>query len=144
MRAFLMIAVLAVAVPDRQDPTPKEAKPHEQILGDWFPTASLIDGVERGAVPDGTIRVIWITSSATVWLENGQPDVGNTLTADIAVDWSKNPVALDLTPKQGKKMLGILKVEGDRLTLALSLNGARRPTDFGAGCIVLHFKRVKK
>ena len=33
MRAMLLFAVFAVAVPDRPDPTPKQ--PNDQLVGEW-------------------------------------------------------------------------------------------------------------
>jgi uncharacterized protein (TIGR03067 family) len=132
MRALLMLAIFAVTVPDREDRTPKEAKPQEQILGDWQ---------DRNY----KILVFRIMPSESVFLVNGQPSAADGLTATYSIDWSKNPVAMDFIARGGgRKLEGILKLEGDRLTLALPLNNSSRPTDFGPRNQVLHYQRIRK
>jgi uncharacterized protein (TIGR03067 family) len=133
MRCLLIFAFLVIAVPDRQDPTPKEAKPlREQIFGDWQ---------DR----NNKILVIRIMPTESIFLVNGKPSPADGLTATYAIDWSKNPVAIDFIARGGgRKLEGILKLEGDRLILALPLNNATRPTDFGPGNQVLHYQRIRK
>jgi uncharacterized protein (TIGR03067 family) len=146
MRAFLMFTVLAVAVPDRPDPTPKDAKPpREQILGDW-----LCEKIEFGKMggtiePSNDVRVFRITPSETVFLINGKPSPGDGLTAAYSIDWSKNPVAIDFMPRgRNGKMTGILRLEGDRLTLGLRTSGDARLIDFNSADLVGHYKRIQK
>jgi uncharacterized protein (TIGR03067 family) len=133
MRALLMLAIFAVVVPDRQDPTPKEAKPlPAQLLGDWQ---------DR----NNKILVFRIMTAESVFLVNGQPNPADGLTATYSIDWTKNPVAIDFIARGGGRELnGILKLEGDRLTLALPLNNSARPSDFGPGNLVLPYQRVRK
>ena len=134
MRVVLMIAVFAVAVPDRPDPTPREARtPQEQILGDWmFITNSNV------------VFTFRITASESVWSVNDKPSPDNGLTASIAIDGSKIPGAIDFLPKRGgEKILAIWKVEGDQLTVAFTGTGGKRPAEFAAPAHVAQFRRIK-
>ena len=147
MRIFLMLAFFTVAVPDRRDPSPKEEArpPHEQILGDWA-------YVGNGPQPDPNAAafgyVFRIMASETVWLVKGKPMPSNGFTAKVTFDWTKNPVAFDLTPHNGgSPILAITRLEGDRLTMAWSNSNTLRPTDFdnaGNKNNIHHFVRVRK
>jgi uncharacterized protein (TIGR03067 family) len=136
MRALLMLAVFAVAVPDRQDPTPKESRtlPGDQILGDWKD--------DRG---DYAIRFL---PGESAYVIGGQVSPGDGLTANVVFDWTQAPVHIDFMPKQrGGKMMGILKIEGDRLTLCVNTGGGSRPTVFGNpnnNDLLLSFSRMRK
>jgi uncharacterized protein (TIGR03067 family) len=65
------------------------------------------------------------------------------------IDAKKEPAAIDIDPnrKGDKRELGILKIEGDTLTLCVILEGdGPRPTEFKAAAdskvTLLHLKRV--
>ena len=77
---------------------------------------------------------------------NGQPSLGDGLTANYTIDWSVNPAAITFMPKQrGGKMPGILKIEGDTLTMGLTIGGnGNRPADFASAEMIAHYKRVGK
>ena len=125
MRSLLLISLLAVAVPDREDPTPKDKpKPvQEQILGDW-----LCEKVGGANVAQNSVMVFRITPSETVFLVNGQPSIGDGLTATYSLDATKNPIAIDFMPRQrGGKMPGIMMLDGDTLTLGWRTSGDARP-----------------
>lgn len=133
MRALLMIAALAVAVPDRQDPTPKTDQSREkQILGEW-------------AAVKGS-KTLQFKASETLFSYNGIPSPSDGLTAKISIDWSKNPVTIDFMPMRGGTMPGILNLDGDRLTIALRVSGGTRPTDFGVNpqVLLLNYNRVRR
>ena len=133
MRALVMFAVLAVAVPDRPDPTPKQEQlPANQIFGDWKDRKN----------PSHMLR---FEGGETVFMVNGQASPADGLTAKVLIDWSKTPATIDFMPKQrGGKMMGILKLEGDQLNIALDTSGGARPTNLGVGNLVLHYQRVNK
>lgn len=136
MHALLMIPLLALAVPDRPDPTPREAKSlQELIVGDWL-------CIEATGTTVHTFRV---TPAETVWSLNGLPSPENGLTANIVIDGSKTPATIDFTAKRGGgKYLGIWKIEGDQLTLAFNQLGHNlRPTAFAAPAQVTRFRRIK-
>ena len=133
MRAFVIVAVLAIAVPDRPDPTPKQdLPPQNQILGDWQ---------DR----NNRIHMLRFVGGESVFMVNGQASAGDGLTANVFIDWSKNPATIDFMPKQrGGKMMGILKLDGDQLNIALTTGNGPRPTNLAVANLVLHYQRVKK
>ena len=141
MRILLVLSVAVFAVPDRPDRTPQELRPpQEQILGDWVYCG---DGKTNNPPAVQRFLVFRITATETVWLENGQPKPDNGFTAKVTFDWSKSPVAIDMMPKHGGASIrGIVKLEGDRLTLAWSHNETR-PANFDMGPLLHHFTRVK-
>lgn len=146
MRALLTVFVLALAAPDREDPTPREkTKPiHEQILGEWQLVNSVVGG--RNEKKDG---VLTFTRTEIHITENGQRRSGDD--ADYVIDATKKPAAIDISVKRdgSQKIEGILKIEGDQLTLCFPRGGgAMRPTDFVStpqtGIAVMQFTRIKK
>ncbi|MSQ94300.1 MAG: TIGR03067 domain-containing protein [Gemmataceae bacterium] len=148
MRALLILSMLAVVVPDREDQTPKEkAKPiQQQILCDW----QLVQSV-RGGRPDhqkdAMDAVLTFTAGEIQITENGKRQDRDD--AVYTLDLTKKPVAIDITPKRGneRKIEGILKLEGDQLTICFTLDGPR-PTEFttrGEKVIALmQLRRIKK
>ena len=136
MRTLMMIALFAVAAPIRQPVGPQlepaATSPADQILGDWQDRKN----------PQYMLR---ITRGDTVFHVKGNPSLADGLTANIVIDWSKNPATVDFMPKQrGGKMLGILRLDGDQLIVNLRTSGSTRPTDFGAGDLLLHYQRMQK
>ena len=128
MRAILIFAVFAIAVPDRPDPTPKQ--PNNQLVGEW---------VNRSH-PASVLRIM---PSESVFILRGQPSLEDGFTAAYVVDWSKNPVTIDFTAKHdGRKIECILKVEGDRLSVAQPLNNDPRPASFAGAQAVQHYQRL--
>ena len=133
MRTLLAAVVLAIVVPDRPDPAPREAKPEQQIVGDWL----CIEATGKN------VHTFLISPTETLWSLNGQAQPGNGLSAKIVIDGSKSPATIDFIAKQGgQKYTGIWKVEGDQLTLAWA-NGDLRPTAFAAPAQVTRFRRIK-
>jgi uncharacterized protein (TIGR03067 family) len=81
--------------------------------------------------------------------ENGQNKPGED--AGYRIDATKQPIAFDLTPKvpQAMKIAGIIKLEGDDLTICLPApTGPEvgRPITFASTpeVMLMHLKRVKK
>jgi uncharacterized protein (TIGR03067 family) len=139
MRILLTSAFVLFAVPDRPDPT----SPQAQIIGDWLYAG---DGKEVRPLPGPQAFVFRIAATESVWMVNGAPSPTNSFTAKIRFDWSKTPVAIDLMPRHGGSPIhGIVKLDGDRLTLAWPSAGSR-PTEFAAGSnVYVHqFTRIKK
>lgn len=143
MRTLLLISVLAFAAPDRPDLTPKDSRPpRDQVVGDWL-------YVGNGKVPNpvpaaNPTYVFRILDAETIWITNGQEQPSNGLTAKITLDRTKNPILIDFMPRRGgNAMAGIVRVEGDRLTLAWS-HDSNRPANFENTPNIHHFIRVKK
>jgi uncharacterized protein (TIGR03067 family) len=148
MRAILMFAVLAVAVPDRPGPVPKnETSLQEQMLGDWQLEKLLLGNMDTPDIPQKPM-LVFVRGEIHVH-ENGQRKMQED-TAYI-LDETKKPVAIDIIPKRHgeKKLEGIVKIEGDLLTLCMEIDGAgNRPTEFRSGpnskSVLMQLRRVKK
>lgn len=142
MRALLSVGVLAAALgvtaaDDKKDPT----------IGRWT-----IESLTRDGKPDdrlkGAVRV-HDGSKYTV-----TPPAGSTtgpIEGTYAVDSSKSPATIDMKPASGqykdKTLSGIVKVEGDTLTIAFAEPGKDRPATFeskpGSGITVAVHRRAK-
>ncbi len=147
MRAFLLLAVL-LAVPDREDPTPRP-KPRtlqEQLLGEWRVEKVAFAGGPDVPGPDMENRTLHFTPTEILVKVNGEPRPADD--AGYQLDATKTPVAIDLLSGKGqdKKIEGILKLEGNQLTICFSVDGAR-PTEFNTATksiqAVLHLKRIR-
>ena len=137
MRVLLLFTVFAVAVPDRPDPTPKQdVAPQHRIIGDW-------QHLEHNG-KNATSYTLRVTPMESTWSQNGRPLPGDGLTANIVIDASKDPAAIDFVSRQGGTILAIWKVEGDSLIVAVTPgNPGLRPTDFTPSAGVQRYKRIK-
>jgi len=148
MRAILLMAALVVAVPDRPNPTPKDAaKPiAEQLVGEWRLVSGVYGGTEKKEA-DGTTMTF--TPTEIHIIEKGQGRRQEDAT--YRLDDKRKPVGIDIMPKQmgNQKIEGILKIEGDMLTLCFAHGGrGDRPLDFASlkdtRVALLLFQRIKK
>jgi uncharacterized protein (TIGR03067 family) len=148
MRTLLLLSVLTVAVPDRQDPNKKEVQsPQEQLLGEWQFVKAVVAG-QDDLLGMKDMALIFEKDVIRV-RENGQMKQGED--AGYRIDASQSPIAFDLMPKKGPdmKILGILKIEADQLVICFSGGpNAVRPTEFASAqqspTIVMYLKRAKK
>jgi uncharacterized protein (TIGR03067 family) len=109
-----------------------EPTPRSPLLGDWQDTST----------PSYTFRV---TPTETFFIISGKTSAVDGLTATYTIDWTTNPASIMFMPKQrGGKMPGLVKLEGDRMTLGLRTGGGELPRDFKACDLVLHYNRVKR
>lgn len=143
MLTVLLIAILAVAAPIRDVQQPKEKPLQEQIIGAWQ-SEQIIDG---GKEVELSLKVVFTPTEAQLY-ENGVRKMD--MDATWAIDAKKAPATIDLIPKMKgeKRELGILKIEGDVLTICVVEEGdGPRPTEFKSRAdtkvVLLHFKRVK-
>jgi uncharacterized protein (TIGR03067 family) len=150
MHAFLMITVLAVAVPDRQDTNVKDAKPLQELLqGEWQMTQAVTGGnnnLKDQMKVNGTTLVIKGNE-----MKVREADRDNTEELTFTLDAAKKPAAIDLMPKRGgpRRVEGIIKIEGDTLSLCFPHAGeGERPSEFvsppNSKVSLLQFKRVGK
>jgi uncharacterized protein (TIGR03067 family) len=133
MRACLMLALVVCTIPDRPDPNPNRPDtPEELILGDW------ID-------PHNTKLMLRIMPNQTLFMLDGKPSPSDGLSGGYTIDWTKKPARILLDPqRRGMKWAGIVKLEGDTLTLGMQRTGREAPTDFGHNTMVFQYKRVKR
>lgn len=144
MRASRLILVLLLPWSQANDEAIREERDRHQ--GTWRATSSIYDGQEA---PEQIVRSITRTveKDHVVWKRNGRSFAGTR----IELDPSRDPKAIDVIPDGGKdrgeRVLGIYKVEKDRLTICMAAPGKPRPKDFnaqkGSGCTLRAFIREK-
>ena len=142
MGALLMLAVLGFAVPDRPDPGAKNARPlAEDLLGDW----RVIRRVNAGKDDvDLTLTLVFTRETmqhVRVTKEARSP--GQTF--PYLLDARPDPAVIRF---RASKFTGILKIEGDLLTLCLHPSADDRPppgfeSPPGTAVTILQAMRVK-
>jgi uncharacterized protein (TIGR03067 family) len=118
----------------------------ERHQGTWRATSSIYDGQEA---PAEIVRSITRTveKDHVVWNRDGKSFAGTR----IELDPSRDPKAIDVIPdggqNRGEHVLGIYKLEKDRLTICMAAPGKPRPKEFkaekGSGCTLRRFAREK-
>jgi uncharacterized protein (TIGR03067 family) len=114
--------------------------------GTWRATSSIYDGQEGSSE---VVRSITRTveDDHVVWKRDGKSFAGTR----IELDPSHDPKAIDVIPdggqNRGERVLGIYKLEQDRLTICMAAPGQPRPKAFKAendsGCTLRTFIREK-
>ena len=148
MRLRALLLVLLVPCPltgvFADDPAIKEELERHQ--GIWTATSSIYDGQEA---PEKIVRSITRTveQDHVVWKRDGKSFAGTK----VELDPSRDPKAIDVIPDggrhRGERVLGIYKLEQDRLTICMAAPGQPRPREFqagkGSGCTLRTFIREK-
>jgi uncharacterized protein (TIGR03067 family) len=146
MRAHVLI--LAVLMPWSLGPIPADDKAVRAELdrhrGTWRATSSIYEGQEA---PEAIVRSITRTveKDHVVWKRDGKSFAGTR----IELDPSADPKAIDVIPDGGRnrdeRVLGIYRLEKDRLTICMAAPGKPRPREFkaekGSGCTLRTFTR---
>jgi uncharacterized protein (TIGR03067 family) len=118
-----LLAALAPHAPALQQPQPRAKTDADLLQGKW-----LIVGLETGgkAEPERNYKgnTLTFTKDRATLREAGFPEIEFA----YSLDPMKAPKAIDLTTRNAT-IHGIYKMEGDDLTLCLSVGGTR-PTDF--------------
>ena len=127
---FLGLVALACGSPALgDDKAVKDELKSQQ--GTWTATSSIYEGQ---AVPEPLARTIQriVEGDHVVWKRSGKSFAGTK----IVLDPAKEPKAIDVIPDGGphrdKRVLGIYKVNGDKLTICMATPDAPRPTAFRA------------
>jgi uncharacterized protein (TIGR03067 family) len=118
-----------------------ELKLHQGI---WIATSSTFDGQKA---PDEITRSIQriVTENHVVWERDGKRFAGTT----IELDPNHDPKNIDVIPdggrNRGQHILGIYKLDGERLTICMAVAGQPRPKEFkaekGSGWTLQTFER---
>jgi uncharacterized protein (TIGR03067 family) len=147
MRALTLIALLTVAVPDREDPFLPKLQALPPLQGEWAMTAWIVNGQPQNpAVLVGRVYT-FTDNEMLIRMSNVAKPYPYAITVDIA----KQPGTIDIVLKTAKKpapMKGIFKIEGDTLTICYQRGiGVDRPTEFVAApntqAVLWQFKRVQ-
>ena len=148
MRTLALILVLltpgSLAPARADDKAVKDELDRHQ--GVWRASTSVYDGQEA---PAEIVRSITRTveKDHVVWKRDGNSFAGTR----IELDPSRDPKTIDVIPDGGKdrgeRVLGIYKLEGDRLTICMAAPGQPRPREFkaekGSGWTLRTFTREK-
>lgn len=138
----MLTLVLALTV---AAPVPKDVKKDPpSLLGAWDAQTGIIGGKPDNP-PAGT-QLIFDKDGVATFTEGGGKGEAGSYTFDAKA----SPAQIDLTapggPKQ-EKLLGIYKIEGDTLTIAMSMGGERPKTfesPVGSAVMLITCKRAKK
>jgi uncharacterized protein (TIGR03067 family) len=140
--SLLLGVALVVAAPA---PKTEAKKDPPTVVGTWVPESGTVGG-KADRPPPGTTFEFTADGTLLIAAEvNPKPEVTSYTT-----DPKKEPAEIDVVGPGGKKeppILGIYKIDGDTLTLAMSKDGTR-PTKFespaGSRVMVMTMKRAKK
>jgi uncharacterized protein (TIGR03067 family) len=118
----------------------------EKVQGTWQLISSETDGKR---LPDDQVKKIrvLIEGDHHIVTFDGKPLAGNVkFTIDPTTTPKSSDDSLEQEPNKGKKIRGIYRLEGDKLTSCVGAIDAPRPTDFsakpGSGRSLRRFRRV--
>lgn len=150
MRTLLLFAVLAVAVPDRPDPdrgkVQTDNRPFiERLQGEWQVVTSLSSGKPHTGVKPGDAVFVFQGDKLSIT----RPKLTNVY--QFTVDPNKTPMgftmkATILNGKESKASavsLGIIKIEGDLVSICLRPVNNEFASNAGTTTILWQVKRTK-
>ena len=143
MLSLFVGLAFTLAAPGVKEPPKKDTA---TLVGHWTPESAMAAGMAIPIPKEGALE--FTADGKAIFRENGAAkDEDGTFTHDA----KKSPAEIDLVEPRGagakKPMLGIYKIDGDTLTLCISMTGDR-PTKFespvGGMTMLMTLKRTKK
>lgn len=145
-RPAVFVALLIIWPCTARGDEPAAREELERHQGTWRTSSSIYNGQ---AAPEDLVRSITRTveKDHVVWKRDGKSFAGTR----IELDPSRDPKTIDVIPDGGKdcgeRVLGIYKLEQDRLTICMAAPGKPRPVAFaadkGSGSTLRTFIREK-
>jgi uncharacterized protein (TIGR03067 family) len=127
--AFTAIVLCSWALTiQAQEPANREIAKHQ---GTWLASSFRRDGQET---PQEIVRTITrtVVQDHVVWKRNGKSFAGTAMVLDPRQSPKAIDVIADGGPSRGKRVLGIYRLENDRLTICMADADQPRPKDFMA------------
>ncbi len=153
MNLSCLVALCLIAVPDRPMPKlpPMAKSVQEALLGDWKLESAIVGGEQRDRAKEKATTMTFTPTMIHV-TENGKRQDRDDV--NYKLDLSKNPIEIDLIPIAKDRptmppIAGIIKVEGNLLTLCFAFGGeGSRPTAFAvqpnSTAALMVFSRIQK
>src|SRR5262245_16456596 len=148
MGGTILLVVLTLGAPMPKDTAPEADK----MVGDWEIESVTVRGETRRPTTKEDIFVIRFAADGKItWFDHkgrdfGEPNQSYSVakSADHThIDWKEVPA-----DSPAKSAPGIVKIEGDQLTIAVAVTGADRPSRFDSSKLdsttVFVLKRVQK
>ena len=123
------------------------ADPNDPTAGKW-----VVESVTRdGAKDDGLAGATRVHEGGKYTVTPAAGKSGAAVSGTYTVDAGKSPVTIDMKPAAGRykdqTLLGIVKADGDHLTVCFAEPGKERPTKFesgpGSGLVLAIHKKAK-
>jgi uncharacterized protein (TIGR03067 family) len=143
MRSLLLVPLMMIAVPDRPNPLPQDARPtHERLLGQWLMIKRVTNGKDD---PNLANLTLVFAKDKMEHVTLGQTNMSATF--PYTLDVGKDPAVIEFP--QSARIAGLLKIEGETLTICLEMSGqGKLPPGFdspvGSTHSLLRLTRVKK
>ena len=139
-----LILAMTLAAPALKDPPKKELN----IVGEWVVESQITNGREMKTAPG---RKYNFTADGKYTQTTAKAKVPSKISRAYAIDTKTNPAAIDMktsTALEQPNMIGIVRVDGDTLTICYVSTDRDRPKTFdaadGSGATMLIMIRMKK